>query len=53
MQGPLGVFLADYAEALIDLMTGSDPGKAKRAFEAMMTMKKIDLASIEAAANTV
>jgi predicted 3-demethylubiquinone-9 3-methyltransferase (glyoxalase superfamily) len=30
-------------------ITGNDPAKAKRAFEAMMTMKKIDVAAIEAA----
>ena len=28
----------------------SEPGRAKRIFEAMMTMKKIDIASLEAAA---
>src|SRR5690606_22991624 len=30
-------------------VSGSDPAAAKRAFEAMMTMKKIDVAAIEAA----
>jgi len=36
---------------LLDLTTDvSDPAKAKRAFEAMMTMRKIDIATIEAAA---
>jgi predicted 3-demethylubiquinone-9 3-methyltransferase (glyoxalase superfamily) len=35
---------------LLDLTTSSDRGKAKRAFEAMMTMGKIDVARIEAAA---
>jgi predicted 3-demethylubiquinone-9 3-methyltransferase (glyoxalase superfamily) len=35
---------------LLDLTTGSDRGKAKRAFEAMMTMGKIDIATLEAAA---
>ncbi|MBI1384656.1 MAG: VOC family protein [Rhizobiales bacterium] len=34
---------------LMDLTTGSDRAKAKRAFEAMMTMKKIDIAALEAA----
>ena len=34
---------------LIDAFTGSNPAAAKRAFEAMMTMKKIDVAAIEAA----
>ena len=35
---------------LLELTTDADPAKAKRAFEAMMTMKKIDIATIEAAA---
>ncbi|HEV7433546.1 MAG TPA: VOC family protein [Pseudorhizobium sp.] len=35
---------------LLDLTTGSDGEKAKRAFDAMMTMGKIDIAAIEAAA---
>ena len=30
-------------------VTDADPAIAKRAFEAMMTMKKIDIAAIEAA----
>jgi hypothetical protein len=36
----------------MDLMTGSDRDKAKRAMEAMMTMKKIDIAALEAAAGS-
>jgi predicted 3-demethylubiquinone-9 3-methyltransferase (glyoxalase superfamily) len=36
-------------KVLLDAVTGSDREAAKRAFEAMMTMKKIDIASIEAA----
>ena len=32
------------------LLTDPDPGRAQRAMQAMMTMKKIDLAAIEAAA---
>lgn len=36
---------------LLELTTGSDGGKAKRAFEAMMTMKKIDIAALEVAAS--
>ena len=35
--------------ALTDATMGSDPAAAKRAFDAMMTMKKIDIAKIEAA----
>lgn len=35
---------------LIQLTSDPDPAKAKRAFEAMMTMKKIDIPTIEAAA---
>ncbi len=34
---------------LLDLTTSSDPARAKRAFEAMMTMKKIDIAGLDAA----
>lgn len=35
--------------ALISAVTDPDPAVAKRAFEAMMTMNKIDIAAIEAA----
>lgn len=38
-------------KVLLDLTTSSDRAKAKRVFEAMMTMKKIDIAALEAAAN--
>ena len=34
---------------LLELMATSDKGKAKRAFEAMMTMAKIDIAALEKA----
>jgi predicted 3-demethylubiquinone-9 3-methyltransferase (glyoxalase superfamily) len=34
---------------LLDLTTSSNPDEAKRAFEAMMTMRKIDIAALEAA----
>lgn len=35
--------------ALTEAITDSDPAAAKRAFDAMMTMQKIDIATIEAA----
>jgi predicted 3-demethylubiquinone-9 3-methyltransferase (glyoxalase superfamily) len=35
--------------ALIDAYTDPDPAVAKRAFDAMMTMRRIDVAAIEAA----
>jgi predicted 3-demethylubiquinone-9 3-methyltransferase (glyoxalase superfamily) len=35
--------------ALTDAITDPDPAAAKRAFDAMMTMQKIDIAKIEAA----
>lgn len=34
---------------LLDLVASADPVQAKRAFEAMMTMVKIDIAALEAA----
>ena len=37
---------------LAEAMNG-EPARAKRIFEAMMTMKKIDIAALEAAANAV
>jgi predicted 3-demethylubiquinone-9 3-methyltransferase (glyoxalase superfamily) len=37
---------------LMELTTGADRDKAKRAMEAMMTMKKIDIATLEAAVRT-
>ena len=36
-------------KVLTDAVASADPGEAKRAFEAMMTMRKIDIAAIEAA----
>ena len=38
-------------EGMGALLTDPDPGRAQRAMQAMMTMKKIDLAAVEAAAN--
>ena len=38
---------------LLELIGDSDPGRARRAFEAMMTMVKIDIAAIERAADAV
>ncbi|MGH9418880.1 MAG: VOC family protein, partial [Thermoanaerobaculia bacterium] len=35
--------------ALTQAVAGSDPAAARRAFDAMMQMKKIDVATIEAA----
>jgi predicted 3-demethylubiquinone-9 3-methyltransferase (glyoxalase superfamily) len=35
---------------LLDLTTSADPDQAKRVFEAMMTMTKIDIAKLDAAA---
>ena len=34
---------------LLELTTSADAGEAKRAFDAMMTMKKIDIAALKAA----
>jgi len=36
-------------EVLVRLMTDPDPARARRAMEAMMTMKRIDIAAIERA----
>ncbi len=36
---------------LLELLSDSDHARSKRGFEAMMTMKKIDIAAIEAAAD--
>ena len=41
--------MADYARALTTALADPDQAAAKRAFEAMMTMTKIDIAAIEAA----
>jgi predicted 3-demethylubiquinone-9 3-methyltransferase (glyoxalase superfamily) len=44
-----GVFWQITPVALTQAIGDPDPGVAQRAFEAMMTMKKIDIAAIEAA----
>ncbi|MND02431.1 3-demethylubiquinone-9 3-methyltransferase [compost metagenome] len=36
-------------KALLDAFSSADKAKAKRAFDAMMTMRKIDIAAIERA----
>jgi predicted 3-demethylubiquinone-9 3-methyltransferase (glyoxalase superfamily) len=36
---------------LLDLLSDPDPARAKRGFEAMMTMRRIDIAAIRAAAD--
>lgn len=36
---------------MMALLADPDPGRAKRAMEAMMTMKRIDIAAVEAAAD--
>lgn len=38
-------------QQLMRLIGGTDPARAKRAFDAMMQMKRIDIATIERAAN--
>ncbi len=48
VQGPLGSLLADHPARLTEALAAGG-GEAKRAFEAMMPMKKIDIATIEAA----
>ena len=44
VQGQVGLELA-----LTEAITDPDPAAAKRAFDAMMAMRKIDVAAIEAA----
>jgi predicted 3-demethylubiquinone-9 3-methyltransferase (glyoxalase superfamily) len=39
-------------ERMLELLADTDPAKARRAMEAMMKMVKIDIAAIEAAAET-
>ena len=49
VQGSLGLLLADHAARAARGDTDPDQAAAKRAIEAMMTMRKIDIATIEAA----
>ena len=49
VQGQVGCLMGITPIALIKAYAGPDPSAARRAFEAMMTMKKIDVAAIEAA----
>lgn len=44
-----GVWWQITPTVLIDAVSGGDPAAARRAFEAMLEMKKIDVAKIEAA----
>ena len=48
VQVPMGSQLADHPRVLTDAMARGG-AVAQRAFEAMMTMRKIDVAAIEAA----
>ena len=49
VQGQWGLSWQITPLALTEGVTDPDPAVAKRVFEAMMTMKKIDIAAIEAA----
>jgi hypothetical protein len=46
VQGSLGTILADHATRATDALAAGG-AEAKRAFDAMMTMGKIDVAAIE------
>ena len=48
-----GFFWQIIPKRLMELTTSSDRDKAKRAMDAMMTMKKIDIAALEAAVKSV
>ncbi len=49
VQRQVGRVMADYANCLVEAVTDPDVATAKRAFDAMMKMKNIDIAAIEAA----
>ena len=49
VSGQVGHLLADHPQVLTEAITIPDPEAARRAFEAMMQMDKIDIATIEAA----
>ena len=49
VQGQMGIVRQITPIALTKAITDPDPAGAKRAFDAMMQMKKIDIAAIEAA----
>jgi predicted 3-demethylubiquinone-9 3-methyltransferase (glyoxalase superfamily) len=46
---PLGIFMAIIPRALLAATTDPDRAAAKRAMNAIMTMRKIDIAAIETA----
>ena len=50
-QGPLRRVVAGRARRLVALLQDPDPGRSQRAMAAMMTMKKIDVAALHAAAD--
>lgn len=49
VQRQVGTVVADHTTRLTAAITDPDRAAAKRAFEAMMGMRKIDIAAIEAA----
>jgi predicted 3-demethylubiquinone-9 3-methyltransferase (glyoxalase superfamily) len=49
LKDKFGLFWQVYPTELIDMITDPDPEKARRATEAMYTMKKLDLAAIQRA----
>lgn len=48
VQGQVGLSWQITPVALTEAVTDPDPAAAKRAFDAMMTMRKIDVTAIEA-----